>query len=69
MSDIEVGDDVRIGKGKKVYQVVNTYMHPREGRVYKLSAISDHPDAAIREQDAFANYPAERLSVVVRRRA
>lgn len=70
---ITVGSYVRIGKGRKVYQVSHVVLVDQHGRAdrvtqYKLSATADHPDAAVREQDAFALYPADRLTEVRRRR-
>jgi hypothetical protein len=60
------GDYVKIGDGRKVYQVCAvSWIH--DERVHKLAATADHPDAAVREQDAFAWYPADRLTLVRRR--
>lgn len=63
---MKCGDYARIGKGRKVYQVcaVST-MNGKS--VHKLAATANHPDAAVREQDAFAWYPDERLTLVRRR--
>lgn len=64
------GDYVRIGKGLKVYQVVDvtySWPHSAEQPAYKLAATADHPDAAVREQDAFEWYPEARLALVRRR--
>ena len=62
------GDYVRLGKGKKVYQICAAEIDPTDNvEKFKLAATADHPDAAVREQDAFAWYPAERLTVVRRR--
>lgn len=64
---IERGNYVRIGNGRKVYQVVAVGTVDGE-TVHKLAATADHPDAAVREQDAFAWYPTERLTIVRQRR-
>lgn len=60
------GEYVRIGKGRKVYQIC-AVSGIGEGTLYKLAATADHPDAAVREQDAWAWYPAQRLTLVRRR--
>lgn len=60
------GDYVRLGRGRKVYQICAVSALLGEP-VYKLAATAEHPDAAVREQDAFAWYPADRLSQVRRR--
>lgn len=63
---INRGDYVKIGNGRKVYQVCAISIRDGES-VHKLAATADHPDAAVREQDAFAWYPIERLTLVRRR--
>ena len=62
------GDYVKIGNGCKVYQVCAVEPDSDTGEpMHKLAATADHPDAAVREQDAFAWYPADRLTLVRRR--
>lgn len=65
-----LGDYVRIGKGKKVYQIVDVtthWPHAVDRPAFKLAATADHPDAAVREQDAFEWYPEGRLRIVRKR--
>lgn len=71
------GDYVKIGRtGRKVYQIyaVNERRINPTSRfdtevelIFKLSATADHPDAAVREQDAFRWYTEDELTVVRRR--
>lgn len=69
---MKIGDYVRIGNGRKVYQVVAAHIGPRRGHVndveqFKLDATADHPDAAMRVPDAFAWYVEDELARVRRR--
>lgn len=69
---MKVGDYVRIGNGRKVYQVVAAQTGPRRGHVddveqFKLDATADHPEAAARVPDAFAWYVEGELTRVRRR--
>lgn len=59
-------DYVKIGKGRKVYQVVDTGLEYGD-RVFKLAPTAEHPDAAVRIQDAFRWYHSSELMKVGRR--
>jgi hypothetical protein len=70
---MRVGDYVRLGGGRKVYQVVAVEMMPRRGHdgmveQFKIDATADHPEAAVRVQDAFEWYTESELTEVRRRR-
>lgn len=69
---ITLGSYVRIGNGDKVYQVIDiaTFSRPEhEGSVrqFRLAATADHPDAAIRVQNAFAWFVESELTKIRRR--
>lgn len=65
---MRVGDYARIGKGRKVYQVVAVRDdRTGDGQMVALAATADHPDAAVRMQDALTTYPSQRLTLVRRR--
>ncbi len=58
MSALKVGDLVRIGRGRKVYQISLV----RGDGSYILAASAWHPDAAQRVPDAFRAYRADELT-------
>lgn len=60
------GDYVKLGGGRKVYQIVQAVTVDGED-LFKIDATADHPDAAVRVQDAFELYSARRLTKLRRR--
>lgn len=63
---LKIGDHVRLGKGRKVYQVTAIAV-VRGETLHNIDATADHPDAATRVQDAFASYTRDQLTKLRRR--
>lgn len=64
---VKIGDYVRLTDNGKVYQITAVMRFDNQPVRYKVAATADHPDAAVRVQDALAWHEADRL-VEVRRR-
>lgn len=64
---MKVGDYVRIGNGRKVYQIIADKVTDLLAERYLLAASADHPDAAERVPDALRWYAGHELTRVRRR--
>ena len=65
---MKVGDYARIGKGRKVHQVVAVRDdRTGDGQMVALAPTAEHPHAAVRMQDALTAYPSQRETLVRRR--